>query len=119
MSYCQVRFFPFTDNARYAKLRGKVGKVKSVVQQAIDVTSRHLCPFARFEVIINKIICCKKIIQKPWNAFSGVNSNAQHISVTSPKMSCKPCFAEIWPDVGYENVPLFVGGNCSCRRNSR
>ena len=106
-------------NARYAKLSGNIGKVKIVVQQAIDVTSRHLCSFARFEVIINKIVCCKKIIQKLWNTFSRVNSNTQYIGVTSTRVSCKPSFAEVWTNVGYENVVLFVSGNCSIGRNSR
>lgn len=106
-------------NARYAKLIGDIGKVKIVVQQAIDVTSWHLCTFARFEVIINKIVCSKKIIQKLWNTFSGINSNAQYIGVTSPRVSCKPRFAEIWTNVGYENVVLFVSGNSSIGRNGR
>ena len=56
-------------NARYAKLRRQVGKVEFIIQQAVDIATRHLRAFARLEIIGDEVVRCKKVIEILWKAF--------------------------------------------------
>jgi len=96
-------------NARYTKLRRHVGEVEFVIQQAVDITTRHLCALARFEIIGDKVIRCKKVIQILRMAFLWVGSYTQNICIATAVMGCKPCLAKIRANVRQEDVANLIG----------
>ena len=103
-------------NGRYTKLGWKVGKIEFIIKKPLYIASRHFCTFARFEVIFDKVIRCKEIVQILWNAFFWICSYAQNISITSSIMSSKPSFTKIWANVRQENISRLVSSNISRRR---
>ena len=107
------------DNGRYTKLGRVVRKIKFIIKKPLYIASRHFCTFARFEVIFDKVVSCKEIVQILWNAFFGICSYTQNISITSSTMSSKPSFTKIWANVRQENVSRLVRCNVSRRRQRR
>ena len=105
-------------NARYAKLRRQVGKVEFVVQQTVDIATRHLGALARFEIIGDEVIRCKKVIQILRMAFLGVGSYAQNICIATAVIGCKPCLAKIRANVRQEDVPNLISCNIPGWRQS-
>lgn len=99
-------------NARYAKLRRQVGKVKFIVKETLNIASRHFCAFTRLEVVVDEIISCEKVIQILRKAFVWICPNAQDIGIAASTMRSQPCFAKVWTNVRQENVALLIG-NCS------
>ena len=94
------------DNARYTKLRGQVGEFKFVVKQTLNVTTRHLCTLARFEVVGDEIICCEKVVQILRRTLFWIGPNAKDVRIATAAMSCQPCLAEIGADVRQKNVAV-------------
>ena len=109
----------FAYNARYAKLRRQIGKVKFVVEQTLNIASRHLCTFARFEIVIDKIIGCEKVIQLLRNAFLRISPYTQDIRITPSFMSCKPSLAEVWTNIRQEDVANLICRDVPRRRLRR
>ena len=107
---------PQSHNARYAKLRRQVGKVKFIVEKALHIASWHLRAFTRLEVVIDKIVSCEKVIQIFRKALVGICSNAQYIGVATSAMCSQPCFAEVWSNVRQEDITLLISGNIPRRR---
>ena len=103
-------------NARYAKLRRKVGKIEFIIKKALYVASWHFCTLARFKIIIDEIICREKIIEIPWMALFWISPNAQDVGIATSAMCCQPCLAEVWSNVRQEDVALLIGSCCSRRR---
>ena len=91
-------------NARYAKLRRQVGKVKFVVEKALNIASRHFRPFARLEVVHDEIVRCKEVVQILWDALIRIRPDAQNISIAAAAMRRQPCLAEIRTDVRQKNI---------------
>ena len=107
---------PQSHNARYAKLRRQVGKVKFIVEKTLHIASWHLRALARLEVVVDKIICCEKVIQILRKALVWIRPNAQNISITTSAMCSQPCFAEVWSNVRQEDITLLISGNIPRRR---
>lgn len=106
-------------NARYAKLRGQVGKVKFIVKETLYIATRHLRTLARLEVVVDKIISSEKVIQILRKAFVWICPNAQNISIATSTMRSQPYFAKVWTNVRQENVALLIGGCSSIWRQGR
>ena len=101
-------------NASYTKLSGTIRKMKIKVQETVNITSRHFCAFARFEVVIYKIICHEEIVQILWNAFFCICPYAQHIIVAATIMGSQPRFTKIWSNIGQEDIARLVCSYGSC-----
>ena len=107
------------NNARYAKLRRQVGKVKLIIKKAIYIAARHFCTLARFEVVFNKIIGRKKVIEKLRRTFFLICSDTQNICIATPAMRSEPCFAKVRTNVRQKNITLLVCGDIARRRRRR
>lgn len=92
------------DNARYAKLRRQVGKVKFVVKQTLNIASRHFRAFARLEIVYDEIVRCKEVVQILLDALIRIRPDAQNISIATAAMRSQPCLTEIRTDVRQKNV---------------
>ena len=104
---------PYTlvHNARYAKLCRQVGKVKFIIEQSLNIASRHLRALARFEIVIDKVIGREKVIQILREALVLICPNAQNIGVATSIMCGQPCFAKVWTNVRQEDITLLKSGN--------
>ena len=101
-------------NARYAKLRRQVGKLKFVIKKAFNFTARHLCTLARLKIVFDKVVCREKIIQKLGNALSGVRTNTQYIGVATAAVFGHPRLAKIWANIRHENIAFAERSHRSC-----
>ena len=107
------------DNARYAKLRGQVGKVKFIVKETLYIASRHLCAFTRLEVVVDEIICCEKVVQILRRTLFWIGPNAKDVRIATAAMSCQPCLAEIRSNIRQKNVAVLESRYGSRRRYGR
>lgn len=106
-------------NARYAKLRRQVGKVKFVVEKTLDIASRHFRAFARLEVVGDEIVRCEKIVQILRRTLFWIGPNAKDVRIATATMSCQPCLAEIRSNIRQKNVAVLESRYCSRRRYGR
>ena len=102
------------DNARYAKLRRQVGKVKFVVKQTLNIAAWHFRPFARLEVVRNEIVRCEKIVQILRRTLFWIGPNAKDIRIATAATRCQPCLAEIGANVRHENIAFAERSHRSC-----
>ena len=95
-------------NARYAKLRRQVGKVKSVVEKALNIASRHFRPFARLEVVHNEIVCCEEVVQILRKTLFRIRPYAQNISIAAAAMRRQPCLAKVWANIRQKDITFLI-----------
>ncbi len=102
-------------SAGYTKLRRHLWQRNFVVKKPVFIPSWHFCAFTGFQIVIDKIITCKLIIQIFWQAFLAISSDAKYICATSARKCGKPCFPKIRSYIRKQNI-IFLKCNSFPRR---